>query len=102
MCNITSVQESQVYFRSSFVMLRKIPTPTPAQYTGVWMQSDNNHSLPHARYASMPVREPSLRFSYSHLLFSETLALPVDGVGVPGVALDELSPNRLLPMGLPP
>jgi len=49
----------------------------------------------------MPVREPSLRFSYSHLLFRPTLALPVDGVGVPGVALDELSPNRLLP-GLAP
>jgi hypothetical protein len=38
----------------------------------------------------------SLRFSYSHLLFRPTLALPVDGVGVPGVALLELSPNRLL------
>lgn len=38
----------------------------------------------------------SLRFSYSHLLFNPTLALPVDGVGVPGVTLLELSPNRLL------
>lgn len=44
----------------------------------------------------------SLRFSYSHLLFNPTLALPVDGVGVPGVALLELSPNKLLLMGLPP
>jgi hypothetical protein len=44
----------------------------------------------------------SLRFSYSHLLFSETLALPVDGVGVLGATLLELSPNKLLPIELPP
>jgi hypothetical protein len=44
---------------------------------------------------------PSLRFSYSHLLFNPTLALPVEGVGVPGVMLLELSPNRLLLIGLP-
>lgn len=44
----------------------------------------------------------SLRFSYNHLLFSPTLALPVEGVGVPGVALLELSPNRLPLSGLPP
>jgi hypothetical protein len=43
----------------------------------------------------------SLRFSYSHLLFSPTLALPVEGVGVPGVMLLELSPKRLLLIGLP-
>ena len=49
----------------------------------------------------MPLRGLSRRFSYSHLLFSPTLALPVDGVGVPG-PLDELSPNRLLLKGLPP
>jgi hypothetical protein len=43
----------------------------------------------------------SLRFSYSHLLFNPTLALPVDGVGVPGVILLELSLNRLLLIELP-
>jgi hypothetical protein len=43
----------------------------------------------------------SLRFSYSHLLFRPTLALPVEGVGVPGVMLDELSPNKLLLIELP-
>jgi hypothetical protein len=43
----------------------------------------------------------SLRFSYSHLLFSPTLALPVEGVGVPGVILLELSPNKLLLIELP-
>jgi hypothetical protein len=46
--------------------------------------------------ASIPVRGLSRRFSYSHLLFNPTLALPVDGVGVPGAPLDELSPNKLL------
>jgi hypothetical protein len=51
-------------------------------------------------HAKMPLLL-SFRFSYSHLLFSPTLALPVEGVGVPGVALDELSPKRLLLMGLP-
>lgn len=43
----------------------------------------------------------SLLFSYNHLLFNPTVALPVDGVGVPGVALLELSPNKLLLIGLP-
>lgn len=43
----------------------------------------------------------SLRFSYSHLLFSPTLALPVEGVGVPGIMLLELSPNKLLLIELP-
>ena len=52
-------------------------------------------------YMNMLLLGLSLRFSYSHLLFSPTLALPVDGVGVPGVKLLELSPNKLLPIGLP-
>ena len=43
----------------------------------------------------------SLLFSYSHLLFSPTLALPVEGVGVPGVMLLELSPNKLPLIELP-
>jgi hypothetical protein len=43
----------------------------------------------------------SLRFSYNHLLFSPTLALPVDGVGVLGVILLELSLKRLLFIALP-
>jgi hypothetical protein len=45
---------------------------------------------------------PPLDFSYNHLLFNPTLALPVEGVGVPGVALDELSPNKLPLIGVPP
>jgi hypothetical protein len=56
----------------------------------------------HSAHVKMPLLGLSLRFSYSHLLFSPTLALPVDGVGVPGAALDKLSPNRLLLIGLPP
>jgi len=52
-------------------------------------------------YMNMLLFGLSLRFSYSHLLFSPTLALPVDGVGVAGVKLLELSPNRLLLIGLP-
>jgi hypothetical protein len=52
-------------------------------------------------YMNMALLGLSLRFPYSHLLFSETLALPVDGVGVPGVILLELSPNRLLFIELP-
>jgi hypothetical protein len=43
----------------------------------------------------------SLRFSYNHLLFSPTVAFPVPGVGVPGVLLAVLSPNKLLFIGLP-
>lgn len=43
----------------------------------------------------------SLLFSYNHLLFSPTLALPVEGVGVPGVMLLELSPNKLPLIELP-
>jgi hypothetical protein len=50
----------------------------------------------------IPLLGLSLRFSYNHLLFNPTLALPVDGVGVPGPTLDELSPNKLLPIGLAP
>lgn len=44
----------------------------------------------------------SLRFSYNHLLFKPTLALPVLGVGVLGVALELLSPKKLLLGVLPP
>lgn len=44
----------------------------------------------------------SLRFSYNHLLFRPTLAFPVLGVGVLGVALELLSPNKLLLEVLPP
>jgi hypothetical protein len=44
----------------------------------------------------------SLRLSYSHLLFRPTLAFPVLGVGVLGVALELLSPKKLLPGVDPP
>jgi hypothetical protein len=40
--------------------------------------------------------------SYSHLLFSPTLAFPVLGVGVLGAALELLSPKKLLPGVDPP
>jgi hypothetical protein len=50
----------------------------------------------------MPLLGLSRRFSYSHLLFSPTLALPVAGVGVPGALLLLLSLNKLLSNGLPP
>lgn len=53
-------------------------------------------------HANMALLGLSLRFSYSHLLFRPTLALPVDGVGVPGPVLEPLSPNKLLLKGLPP
>jgi len=49
-----------------------------------------------------PLRGLSLRFSYSHLLFKLTLALPVLVVGAPGVAPELLSPKKLLLIGLPP
>jgi hypothetical protein len=52
-------------------------------------------------YMNIALLGLSLRFPYSHLLFSETLALPVDGVGVPGVILLELSLNRVLLIELP-
>jgi hypothetical protein len=55
----------------------------------------------HFFYMNMALFGLSLRFSYSHLLFNPTLALPVDGVGVPGVILLELSLNRLLLIELP-
>jgi hypothetical protein len=57
-----------------------------------------NYYPPHMNMALLGL---SLRFSYSHLLFSPTLALPVEGVGVPGVILLELSPNKLLLIELP-
>ena len=95
-----------------------------------WTQkhhTQGNHELPRSifgynatsdHYARNPRPEPSpsplpaqlnrlllglsLRLSYSHLLFNPTLALPVLGVGVLGVALELLSPKRLLPDADPP
>jgi len=57
---------------------------------------------PHTCYENKLLLGLSRRFSYSHLLFRPTLAFPVEGVGVPGVALLGLSPNKPLLMSLAP
>lgn len=88
-------------FESGQAMLNRIPN-AGAICRGI--KRHVNHCLHTTFFPAhdkMPL-ELFLDFSYSHLLFNPTLALPVEGVGVPGVALDELSPNRLPLIGVPP
>lgn len=61
-------------------------------------------TVPLHNYVNKLLLGLSLRFSYSHLLFSPTLALPVLGVGVLGAPLELLNPlsANKLPLGVFP